>query len=341
MKQRQIEFDLAKGIAILAVIACHLDNYTLYGACTMMAIPLFFFVSGCFLSTKRSMSETIKNKFHQLIVPYMYICLIYLGLLAFKMLLEGQFSADYFWQSVLGAVYGCGNTLESPFYILKIGAIWFLLASFWGLILTRWMVEDPKHRMVILLALAFLAVYTARYFWLPFSIQAGCTAAVYSAAGFYWKKNGLDKINPADTGSILTFLVCLLVYIIGIYDYKGFHLVVCQFNNGILDLLCSFCAIYCGWYVSCLIAKSKKPRNILCRYLDWCGKNSLILLGCHFLELRLLPWDLILLSLLPFAYLSWQFLLVKFVLKVLLDSLLTLGFLKIRGLIKPRERKAA
>lgn len=72
-KKRIDEFDIAKGIAIIAMIIGHLGMKHINMIVYAFHMPLFFILSGYFLSAKDSFIHFIKKKFIGLIIPY-YIC---------------------------------------------------------------------------------------------------------------------------------------------------------------------------------------------------------------------------------------------------------------------------
>ena len=76
MKKR-IEFiDIAKGIAIICIILGHLNNQQINKIVFTFHVPIFFIITGYFISSKYSMKEFIKNKFKRLIIPYIITCLL-------------------------------------------------------------------------------------------------------------------------------------------------------------------------------------------------------------------------------------------------------------------------
>lgn len=72
--KRLPEFDIAKGIAILCVILGHLGIKSINRVVFMFHMPLFFLISGYFLSLTDSFELFSKKKFKQCIIPYIATC---------------------------------------------------------------------------------------------------------------------------------------------------------------------------------------------------------------------------------------------------------------------------
>ena len=78
MKKQRIEyFDAAKGIAIIAVIVGHMGLIARGMTLTERFIfsfhmPIFFLISGYFLSSRMTLWEFAKKRFKQLIFPYIF-----------------------------------------------------------------------------------------------------------------------------------------------------------------------------------------------------------------------------------------------------------------------------
>lgn len=288
-KERVKTFDLAKGIGMLAIIATHMNSPLLLAMTSPFNVAIFYFCSGCFLSSKRSLSQTASSRFRSLIIPYCWISLLYLILFALRAWLNQD---PDLWNNLSGqllaAVYGAGNDVTSPVSVLKIGAIWFLPASFWGLLIARWTIEEPNPRLLIALALAWLSIWSIERCWLPFSLQPGCTAALYILAGYGCYHSRRLEIDLNKSSVWLAFAACLCIWILSITEFKGFYLVRNQFSGGVLDFLGSFCIIYMVFVISRMLERWNIFR--IGSLMQWIGVHSLTVLGIHFLELRLVPW---------------------------------------------------
>jgi fucose 4-O-acetylase-like acetyltransferase len=140
--QRLIYFDVARGIGILCVILGHMPFYHPNRFVLTFHIPIFFLVSGYFLNRRIDFKSFTKKRAKQLLLPYIFTCgCIIIGSSFVKGFgLLGSFSdlvpnsLDWFYASLYGSGY------RSDFFslnILPIGAIWFLLACFFSLVIVK------------------------------------------------------------------------------------------------------------------------------------------------------------------------------------------------------------
>ena len=201
MERKRLKyFDIAKGIGILCVIAGHLGIVGINQVVFTFHMPLFFIISGYFISDKDDIKVYTKKKVWQLLVPYAVTSLaVILGAVVFHVLDTG--SADGVLEVVTGwvkaAIYGSG-TVYNPTLIEvgQIGALWFLLALFLACIEVKFL-KDKKYGGLIILLLAYLAWKSGTVVWLPFSIQAGLAAALFVYGGVILKRNAVfDKEIP-------------------------------------------------------------------------------------------------------------------------------------------------
>ncbi len=62
--------DIAKGISIICIILGHLGVAEINRVVFTFHVPIFFLITGYFVSSKRTVRQFIKVKFRTLIVPY-------------------------------------------------------------------------------------------------------------------------------------------------------------------------------------------------------------------------------------------------------------------------------
>ena len=78
MTKKRIQYiDIAKGLGIALVVFAH-SKFPLNHFVTMFYLPMFFFISGCFFSSKSDTKEFLKKKTKQLYFKFVYIGLIIL-----------------------------------------------------------------------------------------------------------------------------------------------------------------------------------------------------------------------------------------------------------------------
>ena len=134
VKQRICYIDIAKGFAMLCIIAGHFGIVSAERFVFTFHVPLFFLLSGYFLSTKVSFLPFMKQKARQLLVPY-YVTGVVLLIVATVVnhFVWPEIDALNNAKSMLGALlYGSGAPHSEPFAIRQIGLLWFLWALFFS-----------------------------------------------------------------------------------------------------------------------------------------------------------------------------------------------------------------
>lgn len=129
-KTKRLQYiDIARGIAMICIILGHLGNPSINRVVFTFHVPIFFFITGYFTSTKRSLPEFTKNKIRTLLVPYAISCL---AIIILGTMLGAHYgdAASAFKGWLSASLYGAGDSYTVPFTIKGIGAIWFLWQLF-------------------------------------------------------------------------------------------------------------------------------------------------------------------------------------------------------------------
>lgn len=175
--QRIRFFDIAKGIAILAVIlghsaietnlfAPHRTAQVVLSICFSFHMPLFFILSGYFMHPERRFRWMKEAK--QLLFTYVVTALCVLVGVTCMATLDHESRAIALRQWGMAAIYGSGDISNLTLWRvdLRIGAIWFLLALFWARLLLHCLARLPIIPVWVVLCFAVGYVF------------AICTAAV-------------------------------------------------------------------------------------------------------------------------------------------------------------------
>lgn len=275
--------DVAKGIGIISVILGHLGLSYINRVVFTYHLPVFFVLSGYFLK-KRTDKECAVTKGRSLLIPYAFTCiLICVGAVLRNWILGWPGKKETFFSWAYASFYGAGDSWKEPFEIKGIGAIWFLLALFFAVMIVNHFIEK-KYAAIYICAIAYIgwATFNTANVWLPFSIQAGCLASLYVYLGWEARKNNIFSEN---NGGVI--LLTTLLWLWSIKYFKGFWLVHNFLGNGWLDIITSLC----GTYVIILISKCICEKySIVKQLLAFYGRNSLIVLCFHVVELDLFSW---------------------------------------------------
>lgn len=279
-KFKRIEWiDIAKGICIISVILGHLGQFNINRIVFTYHLPVFFLVSG-YLLNKRSDLVFIKHNFQKLIKPYISTCIIIVIIATLLSFLEKGDCFAVFMSWIKASLYGAGDNYDKPFEIKKIGAIWFLLALFFARVIVNHFI-DKKYGNIVILAISYFgwASYNMTGLWLPLSVQAGMLASSYVMIGYKIKESDIDltKLSP------MFIIISMFIFIWGIIYFKGIWLVHNYLGNGLADYIVTICASVLVIYISVFIQNNSV---VLIKILSYFGKNSLIILCFHLIELN-------------------------------------------------------
>ena len=284
----RIQFiDIAKGIAIICIILGHLGNALINRVVFTFHVPIFFFITGFFISERRTTSSFIKQKAKTLLLPYYITCfvIIVIGTLIGVYYGNGK---DSLFNWIYASLYAAGDNYSEPFYIKGIGAIWFLWATFWGSIFLRITLKYNIYLRLSCILLLFLVGYaSARFIWLPLSIQAGACATLFMYIGFLTQKSKSTLKQLPFESKLFYFILAAFVWFSFIYNFQSFWLVHCDIGRGIIDIVGCICACSIVFLISYTIATKT---SFWAHPLEYIGKCSLLVLCIHIIELNLFPW---------------------------------------------------
>ena len=331
-------FDIAKGIALIAVMVGH-TSYVGVPDCIVDAtyaftMPLFFIVSGYFLKPETQVDGAFLQKnLRGLIVPYIITSILVILLSIPTSLLMGWDVAGQLFYWVLAALYGSGSPVETmPAGIGFIGAIWYLLALFWAkatVSLSR-RTEHPLPLLCILFALSYLS---KEFLWLPLAIQPGICAALFLYIGQQVRSTKVLEDGVLPTWA---WVLMALTGLIAAIHYGHLYMVTNIYADGPIDAVGGVCLTLCiikgSEYVH-----GKAP--FLVGWLAKVGRYSLPLFCMHLVELDAAPWELLLEKLSSLPLPVWiGALLVRFLLVAVLTFILWLMPARLSGCFFPEKR---
>lgn len=288
-RTRSAHIDIAKGIAILCMIlghfyVCH-DVRWMNPFIYTWHMPLFFFLSGCFLRVDENWGSFTVRRIRRLIVPYVTFGLLGIFLCTSARAYAGSFDFSWLLDRLSCFVYGNGVWLKNSLWGHRgdCGVIWFLLALFGSSLIARFLLAGCKWLwgwgalpVAFLIAVVVLAYVRSGAPWLPFGVQQSFVACVYVCAGSLVMRR--------------TKLVERPLWIIAVVGFAGWAVLgLLGFTMSLSALriepiwlmLTAFPIIGFVLWLSNQIASSP----ILAKPLLWLGKNSLGILCAHHLYL--------------------------------------------------------
>lgn len=238
--QRLAAFDIAKGIGIILVILGHsplpspIGKY-IYG----FHMPLFFIISGYFLSCKLPIRDYFLKRCRQLMWPYVCGCSIATLILAFVCsCIEIPTTLPHLLsQRLIASLYGLGWSYDLPItrsHIQMTGTFWFLPGLICSLLTVR-IALRYRYAWVIVFLSAGLAYISHRFLILPMSIQAGVNASVFVYAGYLAKRYNIIRTSVYQSRWLPW--VALMIYVLMARNVGTVGLSVCYYSQPLLNII--------------------------------------------------------------------------------------------------------
>lgn len=278
--------DVAKGIGIICVMLGHLGSEMIDKVVFTFHMPLFFLISGYFLNDSVPILEFIKKKAKQLLIPYYVtggsICIL-LVLADIVRGLWAEIPSDFF-NMIIAVVFGsCFDLTEQ---IHGIGAIWFLWALFWAVLIVRLFCKLKWKGAVLISLLALFSHVSYSFFVLPLSVQPGACAAIFVYLG--WKLKEIDLKRYITNTWLMLF--ALGIFVLEVALEIRVDIAKNIYKMGIVSVLGAVFICFFVLYVSNIIHSTMTMIN---KGLCFLGKHSLIVLCFHQIEMKVFPWSIV------------------------------------------------
>lgn len=284
--------DIAKGICIVSIILGH-QGIPWLGFVYSYHLPVFFLLAGYTLKKGPLDADYLRQKFGRLMTPYFLTGLAVAAMNLVNMAVREHkgalVSATANLAESLRAVFFASGTITecggSSFP--RMGAIWFLPALFFALALARFLLyrlEDRRAIAAVSVAAAAAAALSAKFIWLPFSMQAGIYACPFVIAGHFLRQTDwMERPKP------FHLLLTGGVFLIGAVTKLGsvFYMVTTSTADPVLTPVI---ALASGYFVLlfCRLAEGWRPLQFLTAIPEVCGKYSLEILCAHLFEMNTL-----------------------------------------------------
>ena len=287
-KNRLQYFDIAKGIALIAVVLGHIGIRSINSVVYTFHLPVFFIVTGYFINKKRSILDFIKNKARYLLLPYALICIIYF----FFAKISGIDLSVKQW--LVSALYAAGDSYTEPFTVQAIGVPWFLWAAFWASCFLRLSLEFKPQLRILFVGLLFaFGYYTPKYlFWFPLSIQAGACALFYMYIGWLVRSSNISTslIRTTEYGKVVV-IIAFFVWLCFMKNFTAFWMVHSNLGNGFMDIFGSLCGSLIIILLSMVLSKKT---YFISKLLSFIGENGILWMTVHKVEHTCVHWTSIL-----------------------------------------------
>ena len=207
--------DIARGIAMLCIIMGHFGIATVNRFVYSFHVPFFFPLSGYFYSQRGTWKEFILTKAKQLLIPYaigvagiMVATSICFPLLGYS-LLDLALRLKYILKA---GILGAGTLHMVPFEIHQIGALWFLLALFFGNIILRFALQTKVPFLVVAVSALAASIHLAPVFY-----TAGYVCVLISVSGLPCKAERPSSETDSLVGG------CCICFSVGVLHLDAFQ----------------------------------------------------------------------------------------------------------------------
>lgn len=274
---RLTAFDIAKGIGIILVILGH-SGITGVRYIYSFHMPLFFIISGYFLSERGTTKDYILKKTKQLMLPYAYGCLLssLLICLLFCLVDLPVSLSEVMGERMIAWCYGLGWYYDIPgsdIHIQMAGTFWFLPGLLFALSCVR-IALQYKHSWVIVGLCAYVGYKTAHLFMLPMSFQAGLNAGVFVYLGYLAKKHDITH-TPEYHSHWLLCAALLTWFESARTGWMG--LSTCDYSSPLTNIIAATCMTYVVLRASEFLDKIRG----IGRFLSYIGASTLFIYCVH------------------------------------------------------------
>lgn len=278
-RRRDESLDIAKGIAIIAVVFGHCFLFPYKQFIDSWHMPLFFIIAG-YLYKPKELLSAIKKDFDRLVLPYLFFAiLVCLKFTVFK----GFLANDWFttidkWMALVWANAASDHTSLFLNKYSGIGVIWFLPSLFWCRILYNFLYNKINLeiiRFISCLILSLLAVFLDVYLVnLPLGILTGMSALIFYYIGNYVKTYGIHKFY------LIAAVVCWCIAL----KYSHMVMAFCHYELYPIDVVGACGGTFVVVAISKFIERFYRKGAYV---LGWFGKYSLIVLCMHYVEIQI------------------------------------------------------
>lgn len=263
MNKRDIFVDVAKGIAMLMVVRIHTEVFGVINVpYPIIAVPLFFFLSGFYDKSNRPIKEWFTKTFRSLILTaiiWIVIKTIYLGVLSF--IKDGSYP----------------HSAISFINLFKPGVMWFLFALFYAKI-GMWVVYKTKLPDYIMFPLSMFLGAVIYRTNLPLLLDEGIAALPF----YYLGKICYPYIR--NNSRYLKWLALIGLLCIGLMSMSWYPYVLVPVQNSCPIFLYPVYFLMAAFSFATIIWLSKKLENQ--KWLSNYGTQTLGILVLHPLMLH-------------------------------------------------------
>ena len=278
---RQVWIDIAKAIAIIAVIIGHtIPAYSMLSKFIyLFHMPLFFLISGYLFNFKKyeqSLGGYIISCAKRLLLPCVVTILVF-------------YNFNYIISNVYVFLYASPiniNVFGQPIEPIQL-SMWFLFCLFLTKIILYFFLKILKHYNIgtfIGIILSFMVclagVKLGENIKLPWSLDVAMVGFYISYVGYIMRESKFFN-----AGKFIHVTLAIIFLILGYIDYKYFGLSMAYriYTNPFISINAAIGISILFFYFSILLEKMKQHKitNKLIYFVSYIGVNSIIIMLAH------------------------------------------------------------
>ncbi len=300
-KGRAPEQDIAKGIAILLVVALHtlkLDQtaFRLLGGLFGFIMPFFFFMAGSnYQPGKYAYKEIIRRRVKQLVKPMITYSVSITVIAGAYLMLTGQYSLgdvvnDYLMMLLSRQCAGWIGITSSGVLHKTIMFFWFIqmlfVASLVFYAVVDYALSKASRFISITVGLTALTMLFAHFdLHLPFYLLEAPAIAAMMLFGALFGKHRLLTCHAGKRAIVFNCLAAYAIFLVlaAMFQGSGFIMGGYLWTRRLKewDVLLSLVFSVTGSYAFVHACRWLVKTGPLCKALTWCGNNSMKLLFLH------------------------------------------------------------
>ena len=301
-KERMIEQDIAKGIAIILVIALHTltlksSIYNILGGIFGFIMPFYFFMAGYNHRPYRyTYKEILKRRFKQIIIPFFTYSISILIIAAIYYLACEGYTIQKALMTYLNLLLSNSFCKQVGIEIIS-GGLYSTIMVFWFIqmlfaaslifyLVVDYALEKASRLISIVIGLLSITMLFGHFnFHLPFYLaEAPAIAAIMLVGAFFGQKELLSnktKLLFIIMNSIIAY--ALFIILAMLFQGSGFIAGGNLWDKRIHEwaVLLAFVFAIVGTYPFVHVCRLLRNVKFVSKGLAWCGNNSMPLLFIH------------------------------------------------------------
>ena len=285
-RKRVLWIDICKGITIFLVVLGHMSGIPsiLRSIIFSFHMPIFFLLNGYLIRHYR-IKDTFTRSLKTLIKPYVITCIV-------EALLSGFSAPDFstagklFLTGLDNMVVGMGKTSTAFQKYGSVWLVWFVICLFAARLIYVAIRNIPCSRLVqnlVIVSVACIGCYIGeKIAFLPWSLDVSMVAIVFIAVG-----DSLSHWQIKKEQIVLGTIVALGIWIVLLGQGAQLELAVRKYPLGVICFICALA----GSFITIMVSKMIERTPVFSSIWAWMGKNSMIILAVHCLEMRFFKWN--------------------------------------------------